>query len=147
MEHIEIWQQFYFFWMAFLFGCTTGFLYDTVCSIRCGLFLKKHKILGFVFDCFYGAVCGVAGFLIIFHGSDGILRAYPFLGMGAGYLIFEWAAGKRYKYYFTRTLRFFREKLRKRRNRYRRAKAQKRMLKEVEHESPDSGTEKEDSKA
>lgn len=111
MTHQDILRQFYLLVISLVFGSVIAFFYDSVRAVRCGLFKKTHKLLRFLGDCIYGITAGIIGFGILFWENEGELRFYPFLGLSLGYVLYECLIGKYYRYHLTRTLRFFRGKL------------------------------------
>lgn len=114
MTREELVRQGYMLLMSLLYGMSVCFLYDTIRSVRCGFLIREWKAVRFLMDCVYGILAGFSGFFILLRGNDGILRAAILIAMSGGYIGFEILLGRQYQYRLIRSVRWLRQKIRKR---------------------------------
>ena len=66
-------------------GCVFCLIYDIFRAVRKSF--KRNAAAMFFEDVLYSFICGVIGFCFLLGTTGGDLRAFAFLGMGAGFFI------------------------------------------------------------
>lgn len=85
MWEIDNISQLIAFLLSLAVGCVFCLIYDIFRAVRKSF--KRNAAAVFFEDILYSLLCGVIGFCFLLSTTGGDLRAFTFIGMGAGFFI------------------------------------------------------------
>lgn len=85
MWEIDNISQLIAFLLSLAVGCVFCLIYDIFRAVRKSF--KRNAAAMFFEDVLYSLLCGVIGFCFLLGTTGGDLRAFAFIGMGAGFFI------------------------------------------------------------
>lgn len=85
-------DQLYVLFVAIFAGCIIGIFYDVFYMIRC--MSRVGRYLTGLFDLIFWVLAAILAFVALFFANSGIIRAYSFIGLFLGWILYAFTLSR-----------------------------------------------------